>query len=154
MRLIFMGTPDFSVPVLESLYHAGHEILAVVTQPDKPKGRGKAILMTPVKEKALELGLTVYQPARVREPEFVEILKGLKPELMVVVAFGQILILTVFLFHIKYSCFSPSGVPWLGSDSVGHLKRREGDRSYNHDDGCRSRYRRYAGADGDPHRGR
>lgn len=91
MRLIFMGTPDFSVPVLESLYHAGHEILAVVTQPDKPKGRGKAILMTPVKEKALELGLTVYQPARVREPEFVEILKGLKPELMVVVAFGQIL---------------------------------------------------------------
>lgn len=91
MRIVFMGTPDFSVPVLEALLKAGHEIAGVVTQPDKPKGRGKAVLMTPVKEKALEHGLSVYQPLKVRTPQFVEILKGLKPDVMVVVAFGQIL---------------------------------------------------------------
>lgn len=91
MRIVFMGTPDFSVPVLEALLKAGHEIAGVVTQPDKPKGRGKAVLMTPVKEKALEHGLSVYQPLKARTPQFVEILKGLKPDVMVVVAFGQIL---------------------------------------------------------------
>lgn len=91
MKIIFMGTPEFSVPVLEALVREGHEIIGVVTQPDKPKGRGKAVLMTPVKEKALEYGLPVYQPVKVREPEFIEVLKGLKPDIMVVVAFGQIL---------------------------------------------------------------
>lgn len=95
MRIVFMGTPDFSVPVLEALVREGHEVAGVVTQPDRPKGRGKAVLMTPVKEKALELGLPVYQPAKVREPEFVEVLKGLRPDIMVVVAFGQILTKTV-----------------------------------------------------------
>ncbi len=91
MRIVFMGTPDFSVPVLESLVNGGHEVVGVVTQPDKPKGREKTMTMTPVKEKALKLGLAVYQPAKVREPEFVEVLKGLKPDIIVVVAFGQIL---------------------------------------------------------------
>lgn len=91
MRIVFMGTPDFSVPVLESLVKAGHQVVGVVTQPDKPKGRGKAVLMTPVKEKALEYEIPVYQPVKVREPEFVEVLKGLEPDIMVVVAFGQIL---------------------------------------------------------------
>ena len=91
MRIVFMGTPDFSVPILEALVSAGHQVAGVITQPDKPKGRGKAVLMTPVKEKALELGLSVYQPARVREPESVELLRGLKPDVMVVAAFGQIL---------------------------------------------------------------
>ena len=91
MKIVFMGTPDFSVPVLETLVKAGHQVEAVVTQPDKPKGRGKAVLMTPVKEKAMELGIPVYQPVKVREPEFVEVLKELKPDVMVVVAFGQIL---------------------------------------------------------------
>lgn len=90
MRIVFMGTPDFSVPVLEALARE-HEVIGVVTQPDKPKGRGKAVLMTPVKEKALELGLLVYQPAKVRAPEFIEVLKELNPDIMVVVAFGQIL---------------------------------------------------------------
>ena len=74
MKIVFMGTPDFSVPVLEALVKAGHQVEAVVTQPDKPKGRGKAVLMTPVKEKAMELGIPVYQPVKVREPEFVEVL--------------------------------------------------------------------------------
>ena len=91
MRIVFMGTPDFSVPVLDALIEAGHEIAGVVTQPDKPMGRGKAVAMTPVKEKALEHGLSVYQPLKVRTPEFVQVLRELKPDVMVVVAFGQIL---------------------------------------------------------------
>lgn len=91
MRIVFMGTPDFSVPTLEALVKGGHEVMAVVTQPDKPKGRGKAVVMTPVKEKALELKIPVYQPVKVREPEFVEILRGMKPDVIVVVAFGQLL---------------------------------------------------------------
>lgn len=91
MRAIFMGTPDFSVPVLSAMVENGHEVAAVVTQPDKPKGRGKEMQMTPVKVRAMELGIPVLQPKKVREPEFVEQLKALKPEVMVVVAFGQIL---------------------------------------------------------------
>jgi len=86
-----MGTPDFSVPTLEALIKGGHRVEAVVTQPDKPKGRGKSVLMTPVKEKALEYSIPVYQPVKVREPEFVEILKGINPDVIVVVAFGQLL---------------------------------------------------------------
>lgn len=91
MRIVFMGTPDFAVPTLEALIGAGHELAAVVTQPDKPKGRGKAVLMTPVKERALECGIPVYQPKRVREPEFLDVLRKLNPDVIVVVAFGQIL---------------------------------------------------------------
>ena len=91
MRIVFMGTPDFAVPTLEALIGADHELAAVVTQPDKPKGRGKAVLMTPVKEKALECGIPVYQPKRVREPEFLDVLRKLNPDVIVVVAFGQIL---------------------------------------------------------------
>lgn len=91
MRIIFMGTPDFAVPTLEALVTGGHEVIAAVTQPDKPKGRGKAVLMTPVKEKALEYGIPVYQPVKARESEFIEVLKSLEPEVIVVVAFGQIL---------------------------------------------------------------
>ena len=91
MRTVFMGTPDFSVPALEALVKGGHQVIAAVTQPDKPKGRGKAVLMTPVKEKALEMGIPVYQPVKVREPEFVKTLADLAPDVIVVVAFGQIL---------------------------------------------------------------
>ena len=67
MRIVFMGTPDFSVPTLEALVKAGHDVVGVVTQPDKPKGRGKAVLMTPVKEKAVELSIPVYQPVKARD---------------------------------------------------------------------------------------
>lgn len=91
MRIVYMGTPDFSVPALSALVEAGHEVAAVVTQPDKPKGRGKEILMTPVKEKALEYGIPVYQPVKARNPEFVQVLKDLEPDVIVVAAFGQIL---------------------------------------------------------------
>ena len=91
MRIVFMGTPDFSVPALEALVEGGHEVVAAITQPDKPKGRGKAVRMTPVEEKAMELGIPVYQPVKVREPEFVEKLRQMEPDAIVVVAFGQIL---------------------------------------------------------------
>lgn len=91
MRIIFMGTPDFSVPTLESLIASRHEVIAVVTQPDKPKGRGKEIAMTPVKETALAAGIPVYQPVRARDEAFVEEMRALQPDVMVVIAFGQIL---------------------------------------------------------------
>ena len=91
MRVVFMGTPDFSVPTLECIIEAGHEVVGVVTQPDKAKGRGKKVVYPPVKEKTLEHGLTVYQPRRAREPEFIEQMRALNPDVMVVVAFGQIL---------------------------------------------------------------
>lgn len=91
MKVVFMGTPDFAVPCIQALMDHGHQVDAVITQPDKAKGRGKTVQMTPVKERALNLGLSVYQPVKVRDPEFVEFLKELAPEVIVVVAFGQIL---------------------------------------------------------------
>jgi len=91
MRLIFMGTPDFSVGTLEALVAAGHEVCLVVTQPDKPKGRGKELAQTPVKTKALELGIPVFQPKKVRDPEAIETLDSYQADAMVVIAFGQIL---------------------------------------------------------------
>lgn len=91
MRVIFMGTPDFAVGTLNALVEADHEVLAVVTQPDKPRGRGKNLCCTPVKEEALRHGLAVCQPKKVRDPEFIETLRQLKPEAIVVVAFGQII---------------------------------------------------------------
>lgn len=91
MRIVYMGTPDFSVPALKALVEAGHDVIAVVTQPDKPKGRGKEIQMTPVKEQALEFQIPVYQPVKARDPEFIKILTDLAPDVMVVAAFGQLL---------------------------------------------------------------
>lgn len=98
-----MGTPDFSVGTLEALIEAGHEVTLVVTQPDKPKGRGKAMQYTPVKETALAHGIEVYQPAKIREPECVEYLKKYEADIMVVVAFGQILTKEI-LDMPKYGC--------------------------------------------------
>jgi len=86
-----MGTPDFSVGTMEALLKAGHEIVLAVTQPDKPKGRGKAMQFPPVKEAALAHGIEVFQPRRVREPECVEYLRTFQADIIVVVAFGQIL---------------------------------------------------------------
>ena len=91
MRIIFMGTPDFSVGTLEALVEAGHDVCLAVTQPDKPKGRGKEMQFTPVKEAAVKHGILVYQPKRVRDPECVEELRKYNADVMVVVAFGQIL---------------------------------------------------------------
>lgn len=106
MRIVFMGTPDFAVGSLQALCESGkHEILAVVTQPDRPKGRGNKLLQTPVKEYALAQGLTVYQPQKVKTLEFVELLHGLQPELIVVAAFGQFLSKEILELP-KYGCIN------------------------------------------------
>ncbi len=91
MKIIFMGTPDFAVGTLEALIDAGHDIVLVVTQPDKPKGRGGKMQYTPVKEVALAHDIPVYQPKKIREAECVEKLKSYQADVCVVVAFGQIL---------------------------------------------------------------
>lgn len=91
MKVIFMGTPDFAVGALAAIYEAGHEITLVVTQPDKPKGRGKAVQYTPVKQFALERGLPVFQPLKIKAPEAVEELRKYEADIFVVAAFGQIL---------------------------------------------------------------
>ena len=103
MRIVFMGTPDFSVPALKAIVEAGHQVTAVVTQPDKPKGRGKDVQMTPVKIQALEYGIPVYQPVKVKTPEFVEVLKKEAPDAIVVIAFGQLLSKEILDLP-KYGC--------------------------------------------------
>ncbi len=91
MRLVFLGTPAFAVPTLEAMVRAGHDVAAVVTQPDRPRGRGQSAAPPPVKVAAAALGIPVYQPERVRRPEAVEYLRGLGAEAMVVVGYGQII---------------------------------------------------------------
>ena len=108
MRVIFMGTPDFAVGTLEALVKSEHEVVAVVTQPDKPKGRGKAMQPTPVKEVALRENIPVLQPKKVREPEVVEELSKLNADVIVVVAFGQIIPKTI-LELTKYGCINVHG---------------------------------------------
>lgn len=104
MRVVFMGTPGFAVGTLKALLEAGHEVAAVVTQPDKPKGRGKELFMTPVKAEAAKHDIPVFQPERVRKnEEFLEELKKLAPDVIVVVAFGQILPVSILTLP-KYGC--------------------------------------------------
>jgi methionyl-tRNA formyltransferase len=91
MRLVFLGTPEFAIPTLEKLVEAGHQVLEVVTQPDRPRGRGQKESAPPVKQAALRLGLPVYQPERIRRPEALERLRALAPDAMVVVGYGQII---------------------------------------------------------------
>jgi methionyl-tRNA formyltransferase len=91
MRLVYMGTPTFAVTPLLAIVKAGHEIVGVVTRTDKPAGRGRAMAAPAVKTEALQLRLAVYQPGRVREPEFLEVLRQLNPDVIVVAAYGQIL---------------------------------------------------------------
>jgi methionyl-tRNA formyltransferase len=89
--ILFMGTPDFAVPTLEALVGNGYAVRAVVTQPDRPKGRGKRLVSSPVKVFALEHGLEVLQPEKASDPQFCEIVREKRPDLIIVVAFGQIL---------------------------------------------------------------
>lgn len=105
MKVVYMGTPDFAVDTLEAIVKAGHEVALVVTQPDKAKGRGKKVCYTPVKEKALEHDLPVAQPEKVREEDFVEKLRAIAPDVIVVVAFGQILPESILNIP-KYGCIN------------------------------------------------
>ena len=90
MKVIFMGTPDFAVNTLEKIIEAGHEVMLVVTQPDKPKGRGKKMVFPVVKEKALELGIEVLQPEKINDEEFMDKLESYNADIFVVAAYGQI----------------------------------------------------------------
>lgn len=100
-----MGTPDFSVPTLQKLKENGHEVALVITQEDKRRGRGKQVQFTPVKEKAIELGIEVYQPSDVNSEESVEKLSSLNPDAIVVVAYGQILREEILNMP-KYGCIN------------------------------------------------
>ncbi|MCH4166755.1 MAG: methionyl-tRNA formyltransferase [Megasphaera sp.] len=91
LRMVFMGTPDFSVPSLQALYDAGYDIAAVVSQPDKQRGRGKKVTPSPVKAKALELGLPVLQPDSMRSEEAIAAIAALQPDVIIVIAYGKIL---------------------------------------------------------------
>ncbi len=105
MRIVFMGTPEFSVPTLDALIHSEHEVIGVVTQPDKPKGRGKEVQLTPVKIKAQEYDIPVYQPQKVREESFLQTLRELNPDVIIVIAFGQI-VPKALLEIPKYGCMN------------------------------------------------
>lgn len=105
MRVLFMGTPDFAVSSLEYLIRAEHEVIGVVTQPDRRRGRGKKVTAPPVKQKAEELSLPVFQPQKVSEEEFIETLEKLNPDVIVVVAYGQILPKTILDLP-RYGCIN------------------------------------------------
>ncbi len=105
MKIVFMGTPDFAVDILRTLIESEHEVIGVVTQPDKAKGRSKKLQFSPVKEAALEYGVTVYQPEKVKEESFVQKLRTMVPDAIVVVAFGQILSKEILDIP-KYGCLN------------------------------------------------
>ena len=105
MRVVFMGTPDFAVPTLKAIVEAGYHVAAVVTQPDRPKGRGKKMAFSPVKEYALTMDLPVLQPEQVRGEEFLNQLSGYNPDVVVVVAYGRILPPTVLSLP-KFGCIN------------------------------------------------
>ena len=105
MNIVFMGTPEFAVPCLEGLLKAGHRVLAVFTQPDKPKGRKMALAAPPVKEFAQSAGIPVYQPATLKSDEAYEILRDLSPELIAVVAYGKLLPADILMLP-KYGCIN------------------------------------------------
>ena len=104
-RVVFMGTPDFAVGTLKALIDSKYEVAAVFSQPDKPKGRGKALQMTPTKEVAVEAGIPVYQPAKIREAQWLSVLEELAPDVIVVVAFGQIIPESILKLP-KYGCIN------------------------------------------------
>ena len=105
MKIVYMGTPDFAVNPLHALAEAGYEVAGVITQPDKPKGRGKTMLPTPVKEEAMKHGFPVYQPVKVRNPEFLQVLEKMEPDIIVVAAFGQIIPKSILELP-KYGCIN------------------------------------------------
>mgnify|MGYP002683951668 CR=1 FL=1 len=91
MKIVFMGTPEFAIPSLDMLVKEGYDVVAVVTQPDKPKGRGNKMCPPPVKEYAMEHGIEVLQPDKVKTEEFTEKIREIKPDLMITADYGKIL---------------------------------------------------------------
>lgn len=106
MRIVFMGTPDFAAAPLEAILKSGkHQVTGVITQPDKPKGRGKSMQFPPVKEMALKYGIPVWQPEKINTPEMLSILSELNPDCIVVAAFGQILKKEILMLP-RYGCIN------------------------------------------------
>ena len=159
MKIVYMGTPDFAVPSLEALVRAGHEVACVVTQPDAVRDRGKKIKYSPVKEKALELGIPVLQPVKVRkDAEFLQQMQQIAPDLIAVAAYGQILPKEILELP-EYGCLNVHGSLLPRFRGAAPIQRAiiEGEeetgitiRRYHHADGCRTGYRGYAGKGGDP----
>ena len=108
LRIVFMGTPDFSVPSLQALHDQGFDIAAVYSQPDKQRGRGKKVSFSPVKEKALELGIPVLQPDTLRDEQVVAELAAFQPDVIIVIAYGKILPKAVLDIP-KYGCLNVHG---------------------------------------------
>ena len=105
MKVVFMGTPEFAVPSLQKLIDEKYNIAAVITQPDRPKGRGKKTLAPPIKDLALKYNIPVYQPEKVRTTEFINIMQSINPNLIVVIAFGQILPVEILNIP-QYGCIN------------------------------------------------
>ena len=148
MRIVFMGTPDFSVPCLQALIDDGHDVCAVFTQPDKPKGRHGVLTPPPVKELALKYDIPVYQPKTLKTDEAKELFKSLNADLAIVVAYGKILP-GEFIHAPKYGCINmhASLLPKLrGAAPIqwSIITWRKAHRSHIHADGRGTRYRRYA----------
>ena len=139
MKIVFMGTPEFARGALESILDAGHEVVCVVTQPDRPRGRGREVCFSPVKELALAHGITVLQPVKIREPEAVAELGRQEADLFVVAAFGQIL--SSELLHMpRYGCINIHA-------SLLPKYRGETERRHYYADGRGTGYRRYSDPD-------
>ena len=136
MNIIFMGTPDFAKESLEAIYDAGHNILAVVTNPDKPKGRGMKLVSSPVKEYAISKNINIYQPVKIKgNTEFIEQIKNLNPDVIAVVAYGKILPKEILEIP-KYGCINVHGslLPqYRGSAPIqwAVINRRQKNRNNN-----------------------
>lgn len=136
MKVVFMGTPDFAIPSLKALCEAGYDVSAVFTQTDKPKGRGKVLTPSPVKEYALQAGLPVYQPVSLKKEldTYLPVLESIAPDFIVVVAYGKILPPQV-LGVPKFGCINVHGsllpIQGSGAHSVDGFKRRQSRRRDN-----------------------
>ena len=154
MQIVFMGTPDFAVGALEALITQGHEITAVVTQPDKPKGRSKELQFPPVKECAVKHGIPVFQPRRIKTPEAIEELKKYPADIYIVAAFGQILSQEILDLP-KYGCLNihASLLPkYRGASPIQSDHRRRGrDWCDHHAHECGTGHRRYVVPEENPH---
>ena len=138
MRIVYFGTPDFAVAPLRALSEAGHELVLVVTQPDKPRGRGHAMQFPPVKEEAIRLGIPVAQPERARDADFIDLLRAKKADRP---ALTQRNSGASALRLREHPRFALAGIPRCGSDTVGHYRRAANQRHHDYADGRGAGYR-------------
>ncbi len=156
MKIIFMGTPDFASGALEAIVKAGHEVAAVVTQPDKPKGRGKEMQMPPVKICALKYGIPVLQPVKVREPGEVAgcFWGGYFCCGRFWAAFAGRNTMPAQIWVCEHPCVPSSQIPWGCAYPVGNFEWGKGNRDNDYADGQRPGYRRHIDDAGSSHRGK